>query len=47
MSYLIEDKTEVVCIVGDEDEYLTPERMRLENKKITHLFQDKSQTNHF
>ncbi|MGB3144378.1 MAG: esterase [Maribacter sp.] len=42
VSYLIDDKAEVVCIVGDEDEYLTPERMRLENKKITNLFQDKA-----
>ncbi len=40
--FLQENKTKVTTIVGDNDEYLTPERMDAENKKIDLLFQGKA-----
>lgn len=40
--YLIENKTEVHIIVGNNDEYLTRERMKTESKKIEALFQGKA-----
>lgn len=38
--FLIQNGTEVTTIVGTTDEYLTPERMEVESKKITSLFRD-------
>jgi len=37
--FLQENKTEISVIVGDKDEYLTPERMVSEDKRIEELFQ--------
>ena len=42
VSYLIENTTEVTCIVGSHDAYLTEERMQLEHQKIARLFQGKA-----
>jgi len=36
--FLKENKTEVSVIIGDKDEYLTPDRMVSENKRIEELF---------
>lgn len=40
--FLIETKTEIQVIVGDKDEYLSPERMETEKVKIDSLFQGKA-----
>ena len=37
--FLQENKTKTTLIVGDKDEYLTPERMDFENKRADILFQ--------
>lgn len=39
LNFLQENKTEVSIIIGDNDEYLTPQRMVSENKRIDELFQ--------
>lgn len=36
--FIHENKTEVSMIIGDKDEYLTPERMESENRRIETLF---------
>lgn len=33
-----ENKTEIVSIIGDHDEYLTPKRLEEENRKLNSLF---------
>ncbi|WP_419211142.1 alpha/beta hydrolase [Maribacter sp. X9] len=38
--FLIEYKTEIMSIVGDADEYLTPERLKNEHEKLVALFGD-------
>mgnify|MGYP000256070498 CR=1 FL=1 len=38
-NFLWKNKTEVIVIIGDADEYLTPERMESENQKIKILFE--------
>lgn len=40
--FLQVNKTKVTAIVGDNDEYLTPERMESENKRIDALFQERA-----
>ena len=35
-----ENKTEIVSIIGDHDEYLTPKRLEEENRKLNSLFGD-------
>lgn len=40
--FLEENRTEVKVIVGDKDEYLTPERMESENRRIDELFSGKA-----
>lgn len=42
-NFLDENKTAVTVIVGDKDEYLTPERMLSENKRIDELFGKRAQ----
>ncbi len=39
-SFLRKQKTQVTAIVGDTDEYLTPERLTIEIEKLTTLFGD-------
>ena len=40
--FLEENETEVTVIVGDTDEYLTPERMESENQRIEQLFRGRA-----
>ena len=40
---LIDNQTDIKIIVGNSDEYLTPERMETESKKIKELFQGKAE----
>jgi len=42
--FLQKNNTKVSVIIGDKDEYLTPERMKLENKRIDTLFQGNANT---
>ncbi|HDZ03902.1 hypothetical protein LCGC14_0199240 [marine sediment metagenome] len=41
-SYL-QNKTEIISIIGNQDEYLTPERLEDENRKLNALFGDNVQ----
>ncbi|MBD0777703.1 esterase [Maribacter sp. ANRC-HE7] len=36
--FLTKNKTEVTWLVGDQDEYITPERLQLESKRMVTLF---------
>ncbi|MGB5819164.1 MAG: esterase [Saonia sp.] len=40
--FLKENNTRVTIIIGDKDQYLTPERMETESKKIETLFQERA-----
>ena len=37
-NFLLENKTKIISIIGDTDEYLTPERLTKEHEKLTTLF---------
>lgn len=45
--FIHENKTEVIVIIGDKDEYLTPERMESENRRIETLFNGRANKKNF
>ncbi len=45
--FLRKNETEIKIIIGDKDEYLTPERMESENQRIERLFHGKAKVIHF
>ena len=46
-TFLEKQKTAIKIIVGDQDEYLNEERMQLETKKITSLFNNRAEIHIF
>lgn len=42
-AYLLDKNTKITCIVGDTDEYLIPEKMILEKRKLNELFKGKAE----